>query len=91
MRENAAVDLLLTFALDLLAQVERQQRALSLARTELVGFAAEAGDRCDHTLRREHCINTMTSTVAELSQVIAEQSTLLAEMREAVQTLRARS
>jgi hypothetical protein len=91
MREDAAVDLLLTFALDLLAQTERQQRALTHAQAELVEYACEARSAAARPERRQHCIDTVTSAVTELSTVITEQSALLTDMRETVRSLRGRS
>jgi hypothetical protein len=85
--DEPAITALVAYALDLLAESERQHRALVRAHAHLAHYMAETEDATPTPLRRRECLDAVESGVAELLTAINTQTEILTEMRVTVSRL----
>jgi hypothetical protein len=85
--DEPAITALVAYALDLLAEGERQHRAVVRAHALLANYMAETEYATATPLRRRECLAAFEFGVAELLTVVGTQTEILTEMREAVSRL----
>ncbi len=85
--DDPAITALVAYALDLLAESERQHRTLVRAHAQLAHYMAETEDATPAPLRRRECLEAVECGVAELQTTVNTQTEILTEMRETVSRL----
>ena len=85
--DNPAINLLVAYALDLLAESERQHRAIVGTHAQLARFAVEAAFNNPTPVHRRECLDAVERRVVELLAVVGTQNAILAEMRQTVARL----
>ena len=87
LNEQDAIDLLLTYVFDLLAQTEAQQRSITRTRVRLQSYAVHVKHAGFRGSERRECFEVVAGTVRELSEAIANQGRLVADMSRMVKAL----
>ena len=85
--DDSAITALVAYALDLLAESERQHRALVRAHAQLAHYMAETEHAAPTPLLRRECLEAVECGVAELLTVVNTQTEMLTEMRQTVSKL----
>ncbi len=88
--EQDAVDLLLTYAFDLLAQTEAQQRSITRTRVRLQSYSVHVKHAGFHGSERRECFEVVAGTVRELADALTNQGRLVADMSRMVTVLQGR-
>jgi hypothetical protein len=85
--EAAAIDLLITYAFDLLSHAEAQQRSIRRAQLNLTMYVQDCRHAATVASRRKACVEGVAETIKEVADALRGERDLLFEMRRVLMAL----